>query len=239
MICAWRLIALGVGLLCWLGASSFAQEIGAAPAGFIHDDSRVFDAESYVRLAEEMRDFKQAAGIPIYLETLTFIDGGVTAEKRCKQLVAAWLPQLSGVVICYNRAEGHLPAMQYSAALQEQYSAMELGKISERFESAMKGGSDTRERLLAGIRGVMTEFSQLHHGRGQDGRMFYREDYVLAVAFAGALCLGGLVVGLLVRRRRSSEQGEEQQLYLPEAEVGQRFGAACGGGVMAEISLQS
>ena len=238
-----RLFASILALLVWPGVQAFAQDIGEAPADLIHDDSRVFDAEIHARLAAELRDFEQRTGVLVYVETLTFIDGGVTAQMRCKQLMDAWLPGRRGMVLCYNRAERALPEFGFSTALQQQVSAMALAKVGESAAAAMQGVADTRERLLAGLHAVLAEISKLPQlsaspGTGQDGRMFSREDGMLAAAFAGVLALGALVGWLLVRWQRAQEHVTDVQFFFPEAEVGQRFGASCGGGVMAEISLR-
>jgi hypothetical protein len=219
------------------GVPLTAQTNGPAPTNYISDDARLIDPAGLVKLMEELRNFEQRTSHPLYVKTLTFIDGGVTSKAKCKALVDDWLPHRSGVVVCYNRAEGALPVIEFSSALQVQYSALALATVHQHSVQAMTAVKDARERLLVGLQTVMTELALLQNSTAQGGKMFSVEDSALAAAFAGLLVVGGGLGWLIIRRRHAKEALASVQIYLPEAEVGQRFGAPCGGGVLAEIHL--
>ena len=234
-----------VGLLLWLWTlglakcEAWSQEILAAPAGGIRDDSRVFNDESRRQMASELLNFEQQTGIKVLVESVTFIDGGVSAAERAKLLARAWLPQQMGLVVCHNRSASGVPEIVFSHALEDRLSAMELGKVRDAATKVMTGVTDARERLILGLRTLMTSLVKLVPSSDNGAhQLLEREDLVLAGAF-GLFILAGATVGAwLARRSHTDEAQAVTQIYLPEVEVAQRFGAPCGGGVMASIEMR-
>jgi len=85
------------------------------------------------------------------------------------------------------------------------------------------------------VRLLMKELTRLENEARQRSNAFRGTDMLFAGIFTGSLFIGGFVVMLIARRLGQGEEHRAARHHLPDVEVGQRFGAPCGGGVVVEV----
>ena len=88
---------------------------------------------------------------------------------------------------------------------------------------------------LAALRIVLQRLTELHALAERRAVPMEERDWQLAGTLLAALLLLALVGHGWLRRVDVDELSDLEPLELPEVEVGQRFGAPAGGGVLVEI----
>jgi hypothetical protein len=207
------------------------------PADFIRDDARTMDAGTKGLLSEEIRQFTARSGLQLYLDTNAFLLGNESALIRARRLVGHWLdPKTPGIVLCLNRGASVVPVLQYNGALQAAYPDGDLVTLS--YEVAVNVDACLRpeEKIPTALRTVLHRMTALQSTAKLSKKALEGREWTLALALLlGATGLG-LVIHWLLLKLDKDELSALEQLELPEVEVGQRFGAPGGGGLMAELS---
>lgn len=215
-----------------------ASALPPSPADGIRDDARVFPVEARAVLSAEMQAFTSASGIRLFIDTNTYLEADVNPGERCRQLVRAWCGEEPGVVICVDRASKPMHAIQISPALWARSSELEIMPALLAAAEQIGRSQVSAEGLTEGARTLMKRLTRLEKLARARERVLDHSDKLLASAFGASLAVGGLVAWLLSRRMRRHEIAQAVQHTFPDVEVGQRFGAPNGGGVVVEVSFR-
>jgi hypothetical protein len=208
------------------------------PADGFRDDGRVFSTETRQALVRERAGLAQQTGIQLFIDTNTYLDGSQSAGERSRALLKAWADNQRGVIICVDRSSRGLPILHVSADLWQRYTEPELITVLRLAAEEMGRSKVTEESITSGVRLLMKELGELEILARQRGNAFQSSDLLFAGIFSGCLFLGGFVIMLVARRLGQGEDHRAVQYYLPDVEVGQRFGAPCGGGVVVEVQYR-
>lgn len=219
-------------------AAAVATALPMKPVDGIRDDGRVFSTETKQALVRELAGFTSATGIRLFIETNTYLDGTQSAGERARALLRAWSDGSKAAVVCVDRAARGLPVLHVSADLWQRYSEPALITALRRAADEMGRSKVTEESIASGVRLLMNELTKLESLAQQRNRTMQSSDLPLAGAFAGCLIIGSFIIMLLARRLGQKESQGAVQHVLPEVEVGQRFGAPCGGGVLVEVQYR-
>ena len=91
---------------------------------------------------------------------------------------------------------------------------------------------------MDGMKALMDGLKRVESVARQREQFMSRQDLVIAAVFGIALVFGTGLIWLVVRQLRSREATLAKQHHLPDVDVGQRFGAPNGGGVLVEIGYR-
>jgi len=226
---------LSTGVLSTVAAVAAALPV--APADGLRDDAHVFSSETQTALVQERAAFAQQTSIQLFIDTNTYLDGTMSAGERARALLRAWSgdPPQRSLIVCVDRSSRGLPVLHVSADLWQRYSEPQLITVLSDVAEQMGRDKVTEESITSGLRLLMKELTRLENLARQRGNAFQRSELLFAGIFTGCLFIGGFVVMLIARRLSQSEEHRAVQHYLPDVEVGQRFGAPCGGGVVVEV----
>ena len=223
------------GVLSMVAAVTAALPL--APVDGLRDDAHVFSNETQAALLQERTQFVQQTGLRLFIDTNTYLDGSMTAGERARALLRAWSgdPPQRSVMVCVDRSSRGLPVLHVSADLWQRYNEPQLITVLREVAEQMGRDKVTEESITRGLRLLMKELSRLETLARQRGSAFQSNDLLFAGIFTGCLFIGSFVIMLMARRLGQSEEHRAVQHYFPDVEVGQRFGAPCGGGVVVEV----
>lgn len=219
-------------------AAAVATMLPPAPVDGLRDDGRVFSTVTKQALIQERAAFAQQTGIQLFIDTNTYLDGSQSAGERSRALLKAWADNQRGVIICVDRSSRGLPILHVSADLWRRYSEPELITALRIAAEQMGRSKVTEESITSGLRLLMKELGRLENLARQRGNAFQSSDLLFAGIFTGCLFIGAFVIMLIARRLGQGEDHRAVQHYFPDVEVGQRFGAPCGGGVVVEVEYR-
>jgi hypothetical protein len=227
-----------MSLIATLISLAAAAALPTAPADGIRDDARVFGDLTRTELVKEMTTLQSETGVRLFIDTNTYLDSGTTTTDRCRALLNEWGKDVPAVVICLDRSSSAPPTVQISGSLWTQYGTLEIMKAQRNAVGKMEASPVTGEHVAAGARSLITDITKYAKTLRARDRVLNRRDTLLAGAFGAALLLGGGLLWLLVRFLGRHETQQAVQHTFPDVEVGQRFGAPCGGGVIVEIAFR-
>lgn len=231
------IISLMIGMIPWLTLAA-PTALPPAPANGIRDDAHVFTPAGEAALVREMEAFHQATGIRLFIDTNTYLESGANTNERARKLVRAWNGTAASAIICLNRASELPPSVYASEGIWNRGTTLELVDAIRAAMAPLLARPLTETDALAGARALMKELTRLERNARNRDRLFQRHDAYLAAAFIAALMVGGLLTWLGVRLLRRDEAERAVQHLFPDVEVGQRFGATCGGGVIVAITYR-
>lgn len=219
-------------------ALAVAPALPPAPADGIRDDARVLTSEAKAILAQEMQVFTAETGLRLFIDTNTYLDGDMNPGERCRQLVRAWCGDTPGAVICVDRASKPMHAIQIAPAFWERSSELEVMPALMAAAEQVGQAQVSSDGLAAGARTLMKRLTELEKLAKSRSRVLDHSDWLLAAAFGACLAVGGLVAWILSRWLKRYEKEKAVEHTFPDVEVGQRFGAPNGGGVVVEMSFR-
>jgi len=219
-------------------ALAAASALPPAPVDGIRDDARVFPAGTRAALVQEMQAFTAETGLRLFIDTNTYLDGDSNPGDRARRLIKAWCGDAPGAVICVDRASKPMYAIQLSPALWQRTSELEMMPAIQAASEQIGRLQLTEEGLAGGARVFMQHLARLDKLATSRERLLGRPEVMLAAAFGGCLLAGGLIAWLLTRWLRRYETEQAVQHVFPDVDVGQRFGAPNGGGVVVEMSFK-
>lgn len=219
-------------------AAAVAAALPTKPTDGLRDDGRVFSTEMKQALVQERAAFAQQTGIQLFIDTNTYLDGSQSAGERSRALLKAWADNQRSVIICVDRSSRGLPVLHVSADLWQRYNEPQLITTLRAVAEQMGRDKITEESITAGLRLLMKELTQLENQARQRSHAFQSSDLLFAGIFTGALFIGSFVIMLIAKRFGQGEEARSVQHFFPDVEVGQRFGAPCGGGVVAEVQYR-
>lgn len=221
-------------LLCFiLAASLTAARETAPPADGIRDETRALEAGTRAALAAETTRARAALGCDFWLSAETYSGAGKNLRAHARDLRRAWSGDKDAVLLAYDRASGQ-SGLSFSPGLWEKHSPAALATVAMEINGLMADKAAPLDaRLAASMRALLRRAADMEAGRRRAARTLSIQDRRLAAWFApvlggGALCV--FAAGLLLRRRGVVD---EERVSFPRAQVGCRFGAPHGGGVVA------
>jgi len=242
----------GLLLAFWIivaGARAAGPPGPPAPADGVHDDAAVLSGPQRTAAVRAVADAR-AAGVSMYVALYRSITGE-TIEERAERLKAAWCPEEAGLLVVADTGTNQCTYLSHVAETGR-LSAPALQRIfseASAAAAAVEGTSADKmivviENLVPRLRAAVTRPPETVPYRFDPQAWMDRLGLrTWEVAGGGALAGAGLLALILGLRRRRRRQEVPpavpvQALYFPTVVVGQRFGAPCGGGVMAEVRFR-
>lgn len=217
-----------------LTALAGTQDLPPPPANGLRDDTRALPAPRQVELAGEIAACQAALQADVWLNAGTFLPSGQTLRSQARDLRQHWSPDRDAILLAYDRASDSL-ALSLSPSLWERYPTAEISGLSPRVAALMAAKEQPLDqRLAASLRVVMTQMQLLEKQRRTAATTLSADHSRIARIFAATLGGGAFVLALLGTFMRRRDVQAAWQLHFPEVQVGLRFGAAHGGGVLAE-----
>jgi hypothetical protein len=217
-----------------LAALASAQDHPTRPANGLRDDTRALPAQRQAELAGEIAACRAALQADVWLNAGTFLPSGQTLRSQARDLRQHWSPDRDAILLAYDRASDSL-ALSLSPSLWERYPTAEISALSPRVATLMAAKEQPLDqRLAASLRLVMTQMQHLEKERGTAETTLSADHDRIARIFAVTLASGALVLALLGTFMRRRDVQAAWQLHFPDVQVGLRFGAAHGGGILAE-----
>lgn len=221
-------------LLClslFFQAGLVAQDLPKPPADGLRDDTRAFSESTRTALVKELAECQAQIGYPIWFTAGTFQASGTSTVTQARELRQAWTAGQEGIVMAYDRATDAL-ALSFSPGLWERYPSVEIISLLRRLVlPTSPPGEDLETRLSTRLRLLLSTVKTLEKQHSRMETALPRDHQRLAKGYATALVTGGLVCLLLGSFIRRREVRAHVQSYFPRVQVGQRLGAAHGGGV--------
>lgn len=224
-------------IVTWI-SMSVATALPPVPVGGVRDDARIFGEESRRVLSSQMEEFHNETGFQLFIDTNTYLELPDNTNDRARYLLKAWGGESPSVVVCIDRASQALPTIVASDAIWQRTTTLELMTAIRASAEQMGNRPITEAEAMDGMKALMDGLKRVESVARQREQLMSRQDLIIAGVFGIALVLGASLIWLVVRLLRSREATLSKQHHFPDVEVGQRFGAPNGGGVIVEISYR-
>jgi hypothetical protein len=164
---------------------------------------------------------------------------GVTIRRHAQTIRREWTGSRPALLMGYDRATGS-SAMSFSPVLWERYPAADLVEIMQDVRRALTDATlALEERFALATRTWADRLRTLESVRLKQTLWLQRDEKRFALAVPAMLAGGAAIAALLgfISRRRGARAS--RRFLFPEVQVAPRFGGAYGGGVTAEIKVDS
>ncbi|HRJ09653.1 MAG TPA: hypothetical protein PK490_10025 [Prosthecobacter sp.] len=203
------------------------------PRDGIHDDARAFGAQTRQVLAWEIAGASARAGCAFWVSVDSYNGSGRNIRRHARDLRRAWSGDADAVLLAYERSSNQL-GFSFSPGLWEKHTPAALAVLVHEAGASMSRTDTSLEERLSGAVSVLLEgMRRLEEGRIRSARPLSIADRRLAAYFTPVLAAGALLffaAGMIARRGPGMDTRES---CFPEVQVGCRFGAPHGGGVVA------
>jgi hypothetical protein len=210
--------------------------LGAASAGAqrLHDETRLFREEQAAKVEAELAAFEAETGVRLHLLAAPFVEPGelprLFAVRERRRLV----PAGNDVLLLAERGQGKL-AFSLSPDVWQRYRMADMAALLRAAAENKPGGMPLEEKLLTVARHWMDGVRRMElERRATVGRVLLEKEKSMLAPLAVLLGAGVLLLPWLAGRMRRRSQALRRVFELPEVVVGQRLGAARGGGVILE-----
>ncbi|MEZ5386271.1 MAG: hypothetical protein R3F13_12225 [Prosthecobacter sp.] len=228
------LLSLVPALLLCLGGFAHAQ--GTPPQDGILDDARALSDTMRRQLAEELQSFRDDLQCDAWITATSFPPADTTVRRQAQITRRAWSGERPAVLLAYDRASNSV-AFSFAPALWDRYPAAQLIEIIQDARTVFADRSLTlEERFALATRQWTDRLRRMEAVRLRHALLLQRDERPFAQVVALILFGGALLAAILGYAARRHTASAEQRHYLPDIEVGMRFGAPYGGGVMAETT---
>ena len=227
-------LGLCLGLTMMLDA---AGEPPPAPASFVQDDARLFDAAAIERMNRALVETERASGVSVYVATLSYLETAGSSNHE-QQLVERWLIDKPGVILTYNRGDGQTGIVP-SPDLWRRHPADEIARIlAEAGRVLVQPGAGPELRIQDTVTLMVDRLQHLESNRRPPHGPFTSVERKLAICVAATIAVAGFAgwLGAFMRRRKSAALGGP--FLFPDATVNSRLGGQFGGGSIGEASAR-
>lgn len=224
-------------IVTWISMTA-AAALPTVPADGIRDDARIFGDASRQQLIQEMKTFHEDTGVRLFIDTNTYLEATDSTSERARGLLQSWGADGAAVVVCIDRASQALPSIVVSDAIWERSTTLEIMTAIRAAAEKMGSRPITESEAMEGVTVLMQELKHIAMLARTRDQVFRRQDIIIAAAFGALLLLGSGIIAVVVKKLRSREATLAEQHLFPDIEVGQRFGAPNGGGVIVEINYR-
>jgi len=225
-----RLIA-SLGLCHWLlTLPDAAAELTPAPASFVQDDARLFDAAAVETMSRALAETERASGVWVYVATSSYQE---TAGSRNHEqsLVDQWLNDKPGMILTYNRGDGRTEVVP-SPELWRRHPADEIARLlAEAGRVLARPGASPEQRIQDTVALIAGRFQHLAASPRAPQGLLTTVERKLAISVAATVALAVLAgwLGACLRRRNAAALGGP--FWFPEATVKSRLGGQFGGSI--------
>lgn len=221
-------------------AAGSTEPLPEAPKDGILDAAEVFQPEKRQALATKLGAFRESHRFHVYISTYTFVYGE-DANQRAERLGGKWLKGKQGAVIVLDRGGAeNSPVVGMNWVCHDEnhklpYQTIINLMLHAKRQAEAQPANQPEERLRVAAEEIMSSYTRLHaeqqealnaSGVGQLKIL----GGVVALMF---LCLGILM--LAQRFQRKAAIAEEECYLFPQVEVGTRYGAPFGGGLVVQM----
>lgn len=206
------------------------------PAGFILDDARALPDAAQASLSGELRRFHESTGCTLWIVTSTYLSGE-SVRDRANALVDAWTPAGRGIVMAFDRS-GDSHAMSPTESMWRTYATPSLVEAFREAGAVIQEKEQPLDRRLQdSARVLMRRITEAERERVLHNQLLPGHDLWAALVFLALLVAGALACALVLTFVRKRDAADAVRYFFPQADVGLRFGAPYGGGVMAEVRI--
>ncbi len=235
-LCPSRALQAVAGLVVWLLVTGMASaQIPPAPADGILDETRALTEAAHRQIAEDIRLFRDNLKCDVWLTATSFLPTGTTVRRHAQITRQGWSGDRPAVLMAYDRATNS-SGMSFSSSFWQHYPSAELFELMQEARRILNDETLTLdERLVQSTRSWMERLRVLESVRLKQSLLIQRDEKKLALVSAstlGGLALLAALLGLVSRR---SGARAEHRFHFPDLQVGTRFGAPYGGGVVVEV----
>ena len=224
----------------WLALAGWGlAQTAPPPADGILDDTRALTPETHRLLAGELKQFGQNLKCDAWIKATSFSTSETTLRRQAQITRREWSGTRPAVLLAYDRAS-NTGAMSFAPAFWERYPAAELVEIMQESRRTL---ADTRltleERLALATRSWIDRLRTMETVRLKQSLLLQRSEKPFALAVPAMFAGGAVIAALfgLISRRLSASA--DRRFFLPDVQVGMRFGAAYGGGVTVELKTNA
>lgn len=227
-----------MALLTWLclglAAMTAAQDLPAPPPNGLRDDTRALTEKVRAELVRDIASCRTALNVDVWFTAGTFLTSSQNIRSQARELRQHWSPGKDAVLLTYDRASDAL-AFSFSPGLWQRYPAAEIIGIMQRGGVVMADRRETLEaRLSKTLRDLIQKLKSLEKQHLQSEITLSRHHLHLAQIFALSLSGGALLLGMIGIVARRQDVQAAWQSFFPQVQIGTRFGALHGGGVIVE-----
>ncbi len=215
------------------GKNAGPVNLPPAPENRVLDTARVFtfEPEIFGRLSEALHEAFARNEIEVFIAAYSFLlDEPI--ESRASRLEEHWVTRPKGLVIAYVRGSDQVTY----AASPEFESYLPKSDLDELFLAAATGVRELEnpaERIAVATELFLQSIDERLHSV-EEIRSVLRRDTILLAAIALALAAIVIRIGF---RLFSFDRRPRETRHFPAIKIARRFGAAHGGGVLAEGSF--
>lgn len=226
--------ALLFSLCLGLTAEAVGQNLPAAPTGGLLDDTRALTAEARTELIAEIAICRSAIQADVWFAASTFLPSNQNIRLYAQTLRQHWSAHQNAILLAYDRSsDSH--TLSFSPGLWQKYPSAEIIGIMQRTVAIMNEKKQPLEaRLTQSLRMALQRLQSLEKERLQSQVTLSKHHTRLAQSFAITMAGGALILGLIGIAIRRRDQKAAWQSSFPDVQVGIRFGAAHGGGVIVQ-----
>jgi uncharacterized membrane protein YgcG len=212
-----------------------AQDLPPAPADGLRDDTRALSPGLRAQLVQDMATCRAALDADIWFSAGTFLQSGQSIRLQARTLRQHWSPGgRDAILVAYDRSsDAH--GLSLSPGIWERYPSAEITTLIQRSMATMADKSQPLEKRLSTMLSQMLQNLQtLEKQRHRAAQPLSRHHVRLAQGFAISLGGGAVLLALLGTLSRKRDLQASWQSFFPSVQVGIRFGAPHGGGVIVE-----
>jgi hypothetical protein len=217
-----------------------SAEIPQKPYDYIVDDARVLTPTSREALTAKLMEMGKRHKVHIYVVTAIYITG-MNARQRAEMLAQAWLQrpaQFGGVIVFDQGAKAEdafgVAGSEDGSGALTRLDLLQILKNSLHATNSTKGS--TSDKLVAGAESMLLRFRELKPNldaiRWNSPRQW---TLISLVVGAMALCLG--LLAIIKRLEKARDEKNRERYLFPEIDVGIRYGAPHGGGIMSTLEF--
>lgn len=236
-----RLMAAWLVLACvFATAAAEPAPLPEAPADGIYDDGRLLSEEQRAAAARAIAETRPS-GVDIYLAAYGFLVGE-NIERRAERLEEKWCrdPRRQGrpgIVVVADASTGTCTYISYGSDTGWLTTA-QLHSIFQQANDAAaqrQGNGEQIAAIIEHMAPLLREELAKHNALAQS--FITRREWIIFGSVAAAAA-GLFALGLLFLKYRGRVKPVFEPCYFPTVVVGQRYGAAFGGGVAAETQFK-
>lgn len=233
-----RLIA-GMALALWVvvGAGLLrADDLPPSPADAVRDDTRALSADAHQEMVKLAAALKEKIHAEVWFSSDTFIPTSQNLRSYARELRVHWSGDKEALLMAYDRAtDSHL--LSFSPTLWERYPTAEIIDLMQLNAQLMADKTKSAEaRLMAVTRQTSQTLGRLEKERHLSARTLPYLHLHLGKFFAAGLAGGAVLLFLFGTASRRRDFQAAWRSFFPSVQVGIRFGAPHGGGIMVETA---
>jgi hypothetical protein len=212
------------------------------PQDYVVDDCNLFSLDQRAAFSNKSWELAKRQNVHLYLVTSYYMHGE-NAQQRAKRLANMWLRSggLYGAVVFFDQSTRGRDAIGLACTEDGTGVLVEadLLRLLTNANAAARGSvGSSSQRMEAAYQSLAMGFQELKP-RMEQGRRLPPKQWFLVGLVVGCMMLTLLLLWWAKRIERKNDLKRRAIYLFPEVTVQPRFGAYCGGGVMAQAHFKT